>query len=122
MLKNYFLIAQRNLLKYKGQTLINIVGLAVGIAATLLISLYTYHELTFDHHHPFADQTYLLYKQRITPAGTQDATDTWAPLLKQLKEDFPEVRKGSRLFTQNLWLTHEDLKFNHEISYIDAAI
>lgn len=119
MLKNYFLIAQRNLLKYKGQTFINVVGLAVGVAATLLIGLYSHHELTFDTHHPIVERTYLLYKQRVTPAGTQNATDTWAPLLKQLQEDYPEVEKGSRLFTQNVWVSHEEDKFNYEVSYID---
>ncbi len=51
MIKNYFKIAWRNLLKNKGYTLINIGGLALGMAIVLLISLWVYDELTFDQSH-----------------------------------------------------------------------
>ena len=48
MIKNYFKIAWRNLIKNKGYSAINIGGLAVGMAVAMLIGLWVYDELTFD--------------------------------------------------------------------------
>ena len=60
MLKNYLKVALRNLLRYKGYTFINIMGLAVGIAASVLIFLYVQNELSYDRFHENADRTYRL--------------------------------------------------------------
>src|SRR5688572_4623585 len=51
MIKNYFKIAWRNLLKSKAYSTINILGLSIGMAVALLIALWIWDELTFDHYH-----------------------------------------------------------------------
>ena len=51
MLRNYLTIAYRQLLRHKGYSLINILGLAVGIACCLIILLYVQDELSFDNFH-----------------------------------------------------------------------
>ena len=56
MLKNYIKTALRNLFKHKGYSLINIVGLAIGMASCLLILLYVQHELSYDNFNEKADQ------------------------------------------------------------------
>ena|SRR5688572_27798475 len=56
MLKNYFKIAWRNLVKSKGYSAINIGGLAVGMAVAMLIGLWVYDELTFDKYHKNYDR------------------------------------------------------------------
>jgi len=58
MLKNYLKVALRNLLKHKVYSFINILGLAVGIAASVLIALYIFNELSYDRFHMNADRTY----------------------------------------------------------------
>ena len=58
MLKNYFLIAVRNLFKSKGFSLINIIGLAIGIAACIVILLFVKSELSYDSFNKKADQIY----------------------------------------------------------------
>jgi len=58
MLKNYLKVALRNLLKHKVYSFINILGLAVGIAASVLIALYIFDELSYDRFHVNADRTY----------------------------------------------------------------
>lgn len=58
MFKNYLKIAARNLFKYKGYSLINIGGLAIGIACCLLITLWVIHELSYDRFHADADHIY----------------------------------------------------------------
>ena len=49
MFKNYLTIAMRNLIKYKGYSLINILGLAVGMACSILIIMYIRYESNYDH-------------------------------------------------------------------------
>lgn len=58
MYKNYFTIAWRTFLKSKGYSFINIVGLAVGLSACLLIGLYVKHELSYDRFHEKASRVY----------------------------------------------------------------
>ena len=58
MLFNYLTIATHTLRKRWGPTLINVTGLAVGIAACLLIGLWVQHELSYDDFHPGADRIY----------------------------------------------------------------
>jgi putative ABC transport system permease protein len=60
MLLNYFLLALRNIKKQRGYAVINLLGLAIGLASALFIFLYVRHERTFDSYHPYADQTYRL--------------------------------------------------------------
>ncbi len=56
MWKNYLVTALRNLRKHRGHSLINILGLAVGMAASLLIFLYVQRELSYDMFHAKADR------------------------------------------------------------------
>lgn len=58
MLKNYLKIAFRNLFHNKVFTTINTVGLAIGMAATLLIFVWVQNELTFDNYHKDTDRIY----------------------------------------------------------------
>ena len=58
MLRNYFIIAFRNLKKHRFYTLINVVGLAIGIASCLIILLYVNHDLSYDRHHAEANRIY----------------------------------------------------------------
>ncbi|MEM9936427.1 MAG: ABC transporter permease, partial [Bacteroidota bacterium] len=51
MLKNYFTIAYRNLIKQKWFSLINVLGLAIGMAVAMLVGLWVYDELTYDTYH-----------------------------------------------------------------------
>jgi putative ABC transport system permease protein len=58
MIKNYFLIAWRNLRAGKAYTAINIVGLAIGLAVCLIILLYIFEETAYDRQHAGADRLY----------------------------------------------------------------
>ena len=60
MLFNYFLLALRNVRKQRGYAIINMLGLAIGLASAIFIFLYVRHERTYDTFHPFAEQTYRL--------------------------------------------------------------
>ena len=74
MLKNYFIIAINNLLKNKLYSAINIIGLAVGLAACILITLYVQDELSYDRQWEKADLIYRINK--VIRSGDQTA-DTY---------------------------------------------
>lgn len=96
MFKNYLKIALRNLLKYKGHSLINIVGLAIGIASCILIALYIRHELSYDRFFSDGDRLFRV-TMSLTVDGKLDPSAgiefPIAPLLRQ----FPEVKEVARL-------------------------
>ncbi len=91
MIKNYFKIAWRNLAKNIGYSVINIGGLATGMACFLLIALFIRNELSYDSYHEKGDNIY-----RIVHHGSEDnLEDRWiwgnAPVGPALKKDFSEV-------------------------------
>ncbi|MCG2612914.1 ABC transporter permease [Terrimonas sp. NA20] len=96
MLKNYFKIAWRNLWKNKSFSLINILGLALGIASSLLIIFHVKEELNYDKGFSNADRIF-----RVTQEGLGNDTRHWAatpfPLGTMLQKDLPEVEQIVRL-------------------------
>ena len=93
MIKNYFKIAWRNLLKHKLFSFINIFGLAVGLATCLLLTLYIMDEMSYDIHHKDADQVYRIFMES---ADTELAT-TAGPMAQTLQDDFPEIALATRV-------------------------
>jgi putative ABC transport system permease protein len=93
MLKNYLTIAFRNLAREKGYAFINIAGLAVGLAACLLIALFVQHELSFDRFHVNADRIHRLV---LVSNGhrTLMVPEIVAP---ELEESLPEVEQAVRI-------------------------
>jgi putative ABC transport system permease protein len=92
MLKNYFKIAFRNLLKHKNLSLINILGLAIGIGCFLLIGIYVYQELSYDEFNKNKDNIYFIYKLENSPAGFRKSAVTQDPLPKVLRNDYPGMK------------------------------
>ena len=121
MFKNYLKVAFRSLLRHKGYTFINIFGLTVGLCAALLILLYAQSELTYDRFHAKAENIYMVYKERITPTGTQETYDTWAPTWEALKEDYSQIVNGARVIEQGLWVEVNGERFNESTTLTDKS-
>ena len=122
MFFNYIKIAFRHFAKNKLNGFINIFGLAVGIAAAIMIFLYTNHELTYDAFNENAENIYLVYKERPTPTGTQITRDTWLPMAAALRSDYPAIKNAARYWTDNEWVEVGEQKFQEEIAYADPAL
>jgi predicted permease len=91
MLHNYFKIALRNLVRNKTFSGINILGLALGMACSLLIGLWIQDELSVGRQYPNSANLYRVY-QRLNQNGTVSAGDgTPGMLAEELKQQFPEV-------------------------------
>ena len=98
MIKNYLKVAVRNLRKHKGYAFINILGLAVGIAASVLIFLYISNEMSYDKFHEKADRTYRITADwsnngdsRIHQLGTPFI------LAQTIRDKYPEVEAITQL-------------------------
>lgn len=89
MLRNYLTVAFRNLLKNKVLTLINVIGLALGLASVFLISQYVWVELSYDRFHDGAENIY-----RIAWMNDNPQTRTPHPLAQAMVADFPEVENA----------------------------
>lgn len=122
MTRSYLLVAIRNLLKRKGYSAINVVGLSVGLAAVILIFLYTRHELSYDRFHEQGDRIFQVYKERVTPTGTQITRDTWVPLAERLELEYAAIEKSVRMWTQSAWVRHEDRRFEEQVTYADPSL
>jgi putative ABC transport system permease protein len=98
MLKNFFKVALRNLLKRKTYTLINILGLATGMAVCLLIVLFVQSELNYDKQHEKAKDIYRLVLDRIYPGRTTSYAFIPQSIGAAVKAEFPEVKESVRFY------------------------
>lgn len=120
MLRNYLKIAWRNLTNNKGFTFINIVGLAVGMAASMLILIWVQFEMSVDRFHENTDRVYAVWRN----ATMQGEVFTWdytpAPYAPAMKEQFPEVEEIARIteWDQQL-LTVDEHSFYEEATFTD---
>lgn len=97
MLSNYFKIAWRNLKKHKAFSFINIFGLAVGMAAFWLITLYVTDEWSYDRYNTKADRIFRVVQHGSWNGGKFDLAVTSAPYAPALKADFPQVEETARI-------------------------
>ena len=94
MIKNYFKIAWRNLLRHKTYSAINIAGLAVGIAASLLIFIVVKYELSYNKFQKNYDKIYRVVTASKTGDGSEDFNPGIpGPAYDALKTDFPQLEK-----------------------------
>lgn len=104
MLRNYFKIGIRNLIKNKFYTLINIIGLAIGIACCLLIVLFVQDELSYDEHHPHAERLYRVVSDINFGGEHSQYAVASAPMAQTLVDEYPEVELAGRMRLNGSWL------------------
>jgi putative ABC transport system permease protein len=112
MIKNYLMVALRNLRKQKAYSLINITGLAIGMACSILIFLWVREELSFDRFHVNASRIHRVYRDEAVTAPGSSSALTSPPMAAAFKKDFPEVIKATRFGTwQRRLVTSGDKSF-----------
>ncbi|HEY1018299.1 MAG TPA: ABC transporter permease, partial [Sediminibacterium sp.] len=98
MIRNYFKIAWRTLMKNKVFSFINIFGLSIGLACCMLITLYLNNEMSYDQDQPLADQIYQV--GTVFVQGGKDMNsmpNTPHPMANGLQREFPEVADATHL-------------------------
>jgi putative ABC transport system permease protein len=131
MLKNYFKIAYRNLLKKKVYSIINIFGLGIGMACCVLIFMFVQDELSYDNYHEKGDRIYRLTHGSSSPEGVEEGAEAepfwvWhnAPVGPAMKEEFPEIEKIVQFSGRSdLLLTYEETTQQEDgVFFMDSTV
>jgi putative ABC transport system permease protein len=108
MIKNYFKTALRNLKRNKSYAVINVLGLAIGIAASLLIFLVIQFETSFDNFHKKKDDIYRVGTEFHTQDGVSYSDGIAFPVASALRIDFPQLKEVASIFRNGGQITVED--------------
>src|SRR5437773_6728801 len=116
MIKNYFKTAWRNLWKNKTFSFINIIGLAIGMAACLLILQYVSFKLSYDQFNKNARDIYRVYNDRYQNGKlVQHGTITYSAIGKAMQDDYPEIINHARVEPfGKVIITSNDKKFDEQ--------
>ncbi len=124
MIKNYITTAIRNLLRYKVYSIINIVGLALGITSTILLALFVQNELSYDNYYPESENMY-----RVTAEfkmGNEEYKDAVvSPVLAQVSlAEIPEIKKTARFrVAGNSIVKYNNISFDeNRICFADNSV
>ena len=125
MLRNYFNVTLQNLIRNKTFSLINILGLSVGLAVFMIIIQYVRFEQSYDRFHTKADHIYRIILEFTTSGGNieRDAAN-YAPTAQALKNDFPEVRGFVRITPEysKVVFSHQGKVFEEQkVYYADST-
>ena len=113
MLKNFFKIALRNISRNKGFSILNIGGLAIGMASALLVLLWVQNELSFDSTYKNSDRLYQAWNRNMGNEGLHCWNNTMKILGPTLKKDYPEVEGTSRVnWDATILFTRGEKKLN----------
>ena len=123
MFKNYIKTAFRSLLKNKGFTIINILGLALGLATCLLIVFYVVDELSYDQYNTKADRIYRVNTD-IKYGGNSSSYAISPPPMAASLGVFPEVEKAVRLIASSgtRFRKGNENIIEDKVAYADAGI
>jgi ABC-type antimicrobial peptide transport system permease subunit len=121
MIRNYVKIALRNLARQKGYSLINVAGLAVGMACCILILLWVQDELSFDRFHTNGGRIHRVVQNINFSDHSTDWAITQGPLGPALKGEFAEIVDMSRTYPSNLILQVDQVKFQERGMYADST-
>lgn len=121
MLINYVIVALRRLLQNPMYSLINIIGLAIGLTCTMLMLVYVQDELSFDTHWQNADRIFRLEvdKKLLDSADIVKYTDNYAGVAERVEKIVPEVEVTSRYLTMHFLVNYKDKSFYEYIRYTD---
>jgi putative ABC transport system permease protein len=124
MIKNLLLVTLRNLRKDKWYSLLNVLGLTIGISFSLFLIFYIRDELNYDRFHEKADRIYRI----VTYVQERDKNTNWTitqlPLGPTLKKDFPEVEESVRLLgkERTLFKNGDNNFYETKLYYADSTV
>jgi putative ABC transport system permease protein len=122
MFKNYLKIALRSIRKHKGYSLINILGLAMGMASCILIMLWVQHELSYDRFHKNRDFIYRIYQDYHHAGGISQFSNVPQPVSPEIQNTVVEVEYATRFLDGDFTLKYEDKLFTEDnVRFIDPA-
>jgi len=108
MMKSYLKIAWRNLLRHKAFSLINILGLSIGIATCTIMFLYVQHELTYDQYNKRSSRIVRVTANLHSPENDLRLATAPALLAPSLKRNLPEIEEAVRIQEESVAIKWQD--------------
>ena len=121
VLKNYWTIAIRNLLKQRVYSFINLFGLAIGLAGFILTLLFVQNEFGYDRFHKHGDRIVRVVRETRSSGDGHYSLQTSGALAGALTQDLPEVETATRMWRYNTVLIHKGRVFRQRFYLIDRA-
>ncbi|UBM57291.1 ABC transporter permease [Marinilongibacter aquaticus] len=121
MIRNYIKIAWRNLIKGKSFSVLNIAGLAIGMASAILIFLWIENEVSIDRHYPKGERIYQMYNRDKFGGELWVWNSTPKIMAPTLRKDYPEIEDAVRLSGTNFLFTVGDKKLNESGAFVDPS-
>jgi len=122
MIKNFFKVAYRNLLRSKGFSAINIIGLAIGMASAILIMLWIQNEVSYDQFHKNKDRIYEAWNRASFDGKKMCWNTTPKILARTMEHDLPEVERAVRVnWESNFLLTVGEKKISRQGNIVDTG-
>jgi putative ABC transport system permease protein len=124
MLKNLFKTAIRHIFKHSGYSVLNILGLTLGISSALFLIIYGADEVSYDRYHEKADRIYRVSTKITEPDDQFTWINAQIPFGPQVVHDYPEVQSFVRFINMpRSFYKYENLEFNEEnFYYVDSTL
>src|SRR5215471_14943853 len=120
MLKNYLIIAWRNLKKNKIFSVINILGFAIGLTCFTFIAAYVYNELSYDTYPTEAKNIYRLNLSVVGNGEVAVYPDVDVAVGPGIKNAFPEVKAFTRIYHVKDFVKYKDAQFKEDLAFADS--
>jgi putative ABC transport system permease protein len=124
MIRNYFLVAVRNLFKNKSASFINILGLTIGLCSCLLIGIYILNELNYDRFEKNGNRIFRVIMEYSFDGGTASKKGNFTSMkvAPTMKRKFPEVENAVRMYKYPRVIRYrENLLNEKEFMYVDSG-
>lgn len=124
MVKNNLKVAYRSMMRHKFYSFLNLSGLAVSIAASILIAIFVQHELSYDAYHQESEKVYRIATHLKFGDNEFRIPAAPAPMAKTMKTDYPEIVESGRWRSSfTAMIEHENQFYNQSsISYVDQSM
>ncbi|MBT1708336.1 ABC transporter permease [Fulvivirgaceae bacterium PWU5] len=122
MIKNYLLLAFRNFLRNRSYTLINVLGLTIGLTACIIIFLLISYEIRFDRFHKHYDHLYRITQRTSSSSGEELNAATPYPIAKAFRNDFSQIPLVTQIHLQDesLVAVGDDKRMLKDVVYADS--
>ncbi|MBI9055550.1 MAG: ABC transporter permease [Bacteroidales bacterium] len=122
MIQNYIKTAFRHIARNKLFSTINILGLSIGMACSILIFLWVHDELSYDKFHKNADNIYRVIMEKEEKGVKDQIARTAPPVGRVLKEDYPEIVASTRFFFLDLGFMQNMNIYNEDGAFVDKDV
>ncbi|MEE9462948.1 MAG: ABC transporter permease [Bacteroidales bacterium] len=124
MFRSFILVALRYIRRDVTYSLINIIGLTIGITGSLILILYVFDDLSYDRYHEKSDRIFRISSRITEPDDAFNWAVTPVPLAPQLMTDYPEVEEATRFIPaqRHLYQYGDNKFFEEDVSYADSNL